>query len=139
MKNPKVAVIGVVKEAGVDDESLIKFHTHYFRKLPIYKDDKWMTYKALGGRKITIRGLINGFLASRKRLAEKDIETKLGSGDGWMQGGVLVFDRRGTLRYAYEEDYGSEIDTDSLTRVVAAAQSRLDVEDETSGSFSESL
>jgi hypothetical protein len=120
--NRDLAVLGVVKETGVDDASLADFHTHYFHKLPVYKDEKWKIYKAMGGRNISVMGLASGFLRSRRRHAAKKIETIMGGGDGWMQGGVLIFDRHGELRYAYDEKYGSELDMETINRVIQVAR-----------------
>lgn len=120
--DPSVAVVGVVKECGGNDESLAEFHTHYFRKLPIYKDKKWITFKALGGRKISYFRMLSGMLSLNKRLKAKGINAAHDTGDGWMQGGVLVFDRKGRLRFAIEEVFGKEIDLTVLKRAVEVAR-----------------
>ena len=57
----------------------------------------------------------------------------MGQTDGWMQGGLLIFDKRGNLRYVYEENFGDEIDIELLTAAVAEA--RKNVEESSSSSF----
>lgn len=115
-------MIGVVKETGVDDNALINFHTHYFRKYPLYRDSDWRLYRAMGARRLSPFQLVAGFVRSLRRHREKGIENVLTGGDVFMQGGVLVFDRKGELRYAYDEEYGVEFNVEILKSMIQAAR-----------------
>lgn len=110
-------MVGAVKETGVADAELLKFYDLYFRHA-IYKDDRWRVYKAMGGRTLSWPRLIAGALRSEKRYKRKGIENKKFGGDLHMQGGLLIFDKRGRLRYAYHEEYGSELDMDIVKRAI---------------------
>jgi AhpC/TSA antioxidant enzyme len=119
----KLALWGIVKETGVDDAGLLDFYEKYFR-FPLYKDAKWMVYKAMGNRKITMKSLMAGLLRSRGRYKKKNIDQTT-KGEGWLQGGLLIFDKNGVLRFGSEEHFGHEINIDELT---AAIQQCRDVE-----------
>jgi len=113
----QVALVGAVKETGVADAELLKFYDLYFRHA-IYKDDQWQVYKAMGGRKLSWIQLIAGSLRSEKRYKSKGIDNKKFGGDLHMQGGLLIFDKRGRLRYAYHEEYGYELDVDLVKQAI---------------------
>ena len=126
----------------MDDEALSEFHTHYFRKLNLYKDGAWKIYKAMGGRKINPAQLIMGLARSFKRHKKKKIETRMGPGDGWMLGGVLIFDQEGELIYAYQEEYGLELDMNQIENIISSARdetSRHNDMSEVSSSFDDSI
>ena len=116
-----VALMGIVKESGVDDAALLEFNSKYF-PFPLYQDSEWKVYKALGGRKITTLHLLRGFFSSLRRHKENKIQTKMGPGDGFVQGGILVFDKNGELRYVEHEIYGKLFDLEAL--VTAAEEAR---------------
>ena len=106
----------IVKETGVDDEGLLNFAAHYF-PFPVFKDKKWLVYKAMGNRKLTMKGLLSGLMKSRSRHKKKKIDqTTLG--EGWLQGGLLIFDRNGQLRFSREEVYGDELNLEELSRAI---------------------
>lgn len=114
----RVALLGAVKETGVADAELLKFYDQYFRH-QIYLDEKWNIYKYMGGKKLSWPHLIRGALRSEKRYAAKGIENKKFGGDLHTQGGLLIFDKRGNLRYHYPEQYGHELDTKVITEAIA--------------------
>lgn len=128
-KDGKIALAATVKETGADDQDILDFYEKYFHH-SIYKDPNWGIYKAMGARKISGFGLIRGIMNSLNRYKQKNIDYTMGKSDGWMQGGLLVFDKDGNLRYAYEENFGEELDLDLLSAAVAEARS------DTSGSQS---
>lgn len=100
----------------MDDTGLLDFYEKYFR-FPLYKDSKWMVYKAMGNRKLTMKGLLSGLMKSRSRHKKKKIDqTTLG--EGWLQGGLLIFDRNGQLRFSREEVYGDELNLEELSRAI---------------------
>jgi thiol-disulfide isomerase/thioredoxin len=117
-KHPSVTLMGVVKESGsaATDEALLNFYQGYFRH-PIYQDSKWEIYHALGGRKISVWNVLSSVRALQKRWASKNIVNQP-QGEVWMQGGVLVFDKRGELRHVMYEKFGEMFDTDALDVVI---------------------
>jgi hypothetical protein len=120
----KLALAATVKETGVDDQGLLEFYDQYFRGYPIYKDEKWMLYKAMGGRKLGILSVLKAMIGSRKRLQEKNIKGSAQNhkNDGWMAGGVLVFDRKGELTYVLEEQVGKPFDMEELQCAIQEAR-----------------
>ena len=119
-QDPRLVLVGAVKETGTAaDEEILNFYQRFFRN-PIYKDQKWNVYKALGGRKISLLSSIIGFVRSRKRFQAKNIPLSPAgpAGDSFVQGGVLIFDKHGELRFAYNEEF-KEYDMDLLAAAVA--------------------
>ena len=103
---------GMVKETGVDDEGLAEFYNNHFT-FPLYRDEERVAYQALGNRKIGLTTwnpwrLWKGYNDMNQRLKEKNLEGNL-VGEGLVQGGVFIFDAKGVLRYAYEEETGSPL------------------------------
>jgi len=99
----------------VDDDGLSEFQSKFYPR-DLYLDSDLAFYKALGDRKLRIplRSLLNPFRAYRTikemnaRLKARNIEGNL-VGEGITQGGVIVFDGEGKVRYAYLEETGSEL------------------------------
>jgi hypothetical protein len=114
----KFGLWAIVKETSVDDQGLIDFYNKYFT-FDIYRDEQLSVYSAMGNRSIfTIRTWnpvrwYRGFQDLSRRLKEKQIQGNL-AGEGIIQGGVLIFDRAGTLRLAYEEEIGDELSVDDI-------------------------
>jgi hypothetical protein len=112
-----VVLWGIVKETGVDDEGLYEFQKTYY-PYPLYKDVDWAIYKAMGNRKIALTTwnpwkLWKGYKALSQRLKEQKIDGNL-KGEGMIQGGILLFDAQGILRYAYEEEIGTPLDVTDI-------------------------
>jgi hypothetical protein len=107
-----VSFWGIVKETGVETDGILTFFKDYFH-FPLYKDEKWRTYKAMGDRKLSPLTAIKRALAARSRWAKKGIANEFKAGDIWVQGGVLLF-KNGKLRYACQEDYGRELDINHI-------------------------
>jgi hypothetical protein len=129
-EDKKVCVVGAIKQIGVDDAALLEFYQEYFH-YPIYKDANWELYKALGGRKMNPLNLLTKAAKLAKRYKKKNIKNVPFGGDLLTQGGVLIFDREGNLRYAYLEKYGDELDLKEIRAAIEAARIPLDG-DETS-------
>ena len=114
----KFGVWGVVKETSVDDEGLVEFVQNYF-SFDLYRDEGLSLYSALGNRSIFSLKTWNPLRWYRwltnvsSRLHAKNITGNF-KGEGIIQGGVLIFDRHGTLRFAYEEVTGEELNTDEI-------------------------
>jgi hypothetical protein len=122
-----VPLWGVVKETSVDDEGLLEFYNKYF-PFPLFLDETLSIYQGMGNRKIGLRTLNpfrlwRGFRSMGSRLKEKKIEGNL-VGDGMIQGGILVFDKEGKIRYGYEEMVGDELDIDDIRAAIKAVRGK---------------
>ena len=111
-------MFGVVKEIGVDDEGLTEFYKNSF-PFPLYKDDGLVFYNEFYGmRKLKLTTwnpvrLYRGFKEMNARLKEKNLEGNL-TGEGLVQGGIIVFGKDGKAKYAYEEETGKEVPMDDI-------------------------
>jgi hypothetical protein len=123
-KDDKVALMGVVKETGVDDNGLVEFYQDYFDRRPMYKDERWKVYEAMGGRKLGIMGLFRATFGAASRWKKKGIAASKTNfkTDPWMTGGVMVFDKRGDLVYALEEGTGREFEMDRIEKAIKGAR-----------------
>lgn len=122
--DPKLALAGTIKETGVDDEGLLEFYQSYFDRHPMYADEKWQLYHAMGGRKASFWDLFKATAVAKPRWYRKGIPSSANNylSDPWMQGGVLVFDQKGSLVYAMEETMGEEFNMERLERAIQAAR-----------------
>jgi hypothetical protein len=112
---------GTVKETGVDYEGLAEFTNSFFPHA-LFRDVDLALYTAFGSRKIGLTTwnpfrLWKGYKDMGNRLSEKKIEGNL-IGEGMIQGGVLIFDATGTLRYAYEEEIGTPFEMEDIRAAV---------------------
>ncbi|GKZ00993.1 hypothetical protein MPSEU_001050800 [Mayamaea pseudoterrestris] len=100
-------------ETGVDDDGLLEFNEKYFT-FPIYRDQTWTFYEALGNRKIGLSLLWNPFSVfsimceTYQRIREKKIDGNM-KGDGIIQGGIIFFGRDGQPKAAYQEETGVDL------------------------------
>lgn len=114
-----VSVKGVIKETGVDDESLLEFYTDYF-KFPLYKDEGLKLYNLIGNKKLDTFTIFSNAKRMHDRVETKGIRSSpTVKGEGLTQGGVLIFDRVGRLRYVYYETFGEELDMEAIRWAVA--------------------
>lgn len=116
---------GIVKETNVDDAGLAEFYHDYFT-FPLFRDTSLAVYQAMGNRKLKLNTwnpwrLWKGYRTMTKRLKRKNLSGNL-KGEGLIQGGVLVFDKQGELRYAYEEETGSELNMDDVQEAIDAVR-----------------
>jgi hypothetical protein len=106
-------LFGTVKEIGVDDAGLTEFYTDHYT-YPLFKDDGLVFYNDFFGKKkikLTTYNpfkLYSGYNAMTQRMKEKKLDGNL-KGEGMVQGGVIIFDKNGKARYAYEEETGKEL------------------------------
>lgn len=134
-----VNFIGIIKETGVDDEGLMEFYQKYYT-FPLFKDVDLKTYEAFGNRSIFKLRTWNpyriwkGFKELGQRIKKKELEGNY-AGEGLIQGGVLIFDRKGELQYAYEEKVGTELD---MEEIGAALSGIMDEKQASSSSFQSS-
>ncbi|CAB9510638.1 family with sequence similarity 213, member [Seminavis robusta] len=110
----KISVVAAVKETGVDDEALMEFYEDYFHH-PIYKDAEWKIFRAMGGKKVSPFTILKRGASLFRRTKTKGIESKVTSGvDFWTKGGVLIFNRKGELKYTQYERFGKEFDMEAI-------------------------
>jgi len=120
-------LFGVVKEIGVDDQGLTEFYKDHFA-YPLFKDDGLVLYNEFfGKRKIKLTTynpikLYGGYKDMSSRLKEKKLEGNM-KGEGMVQGGLIIFDKAGKARYAYDEDIGNELKMDDIVAALKAVQS----------------
>lgn len=138
----KFRLWGVVKETGVDDEGLSKFYNEYYT-YPLYKDEKLVLYNDFfGKRRIGLTtwnpiALYRGYKEMNQRLQEKKLDGNM-SGEGMIQGGLIIFDKDGNVRYAYEEIIGDELDIDDIVAAlqeVSTSEKSEEIRDEDADTF----
>ncbi|GAX27666.1 prostamide/prostaglandin F2alpha synthase [Fistulifera solaris] len=121
LSSNKIAVLGVVKEIGVDDAGLKSFHKDYFNSWPIYLDEDLQLYKAMGNRSIfkikTIFKLLSNMRKLSKRMSQKKIEGNM-VGEGTIQGGILIFDGKGDLVHVQLEDITKELNMSEIADIL---------------------
>lgn len=127
-----VKLWGIVKE-NVDAQGMLEFKSYYF-PFPLYRDVERAVYSAMGNRKIALTTwnpwrLWRGMKALGNRLQSKNIQGNL-KGEGLIQGGVLIFDNFGILRYSYEESIGEELVMEDILAAVKAVSSCVKSTDE---------
>jgi len=111
-------MFGTVKEIGVDDEGLAAFYNEHFT-YPLYKDDGLIFYNDFFGKKklkLTTYNpfkLYSGYKDMTKRMKEKKLKGNM-VGEGFVKGGVIIFDKQGKARYAYEEETGKELNMEDI-------------------------
>ncbi|CAB9511934.1 family with sequence similarity 213, member [Seminavis robusta] len=111
---PHLNLFGVIKNAPIkNDAALSEFYSKHF-PFPIYRDDQWDTFKFLGNRNLSIWKTLKCGKKLTKRYSDCKIKNALIGGDHFTQGGILLFDKNGMLRYVYYERYGDRLDVDAL-------------------------
>jgi AhpC/TSA antioxidant enzyme len=117
---PPPRLWGTVKEVHVDDEGLLEFQREYFT-FPLYQDVEQTLYNVALGRRTILSlstwnpwRLYRGFADLRQRLASKPQLTGNLKGEGLIQGGFLLFDAQGQLRYALLEEIGNPLNLDDI-------------------------
>ena len=121
LSSTQIAVLGVVKEIGVDDAGLQEFHRNYFNSWPIYLDEEMQLYKAMGNRSIlkvkTLFQMITGMRKLSRRMSQKGIGGNM-VGEGTIQGGILIFDAKGDLVHVQPETIMNEINMIEIAQVL---------------------
>ena len=103
------------------------FASKYWRKGAVYHDPSQSFHTALGNRKITSQGLASwnpvkiysGYKEMGARMKEKEIEGNL-KGEGFVQGGVAIFDGNGEVRFVYKEKTGYEVPKAAMAAMMDA-------------------
>ena len=114
--NPGVHMFGVVKHVK-DFRGTHAFHQRYF-PFPLYQDTDMNLYDALGHREAdNILKIHKGMV----RAMSKGISTNMRFFFDTLQGGTLIFDRDGVLRYVYQEQYAEHIGIGDIQAAINAA------------------
>lgn len=119
-------LIGTVKEFCGDLESMNEFHENYF-PFPLYQDEKMTMYHALGSRRVSLSAtlqLFNPFSDVSKRLRKSNISGNF-VGEGFIQGGVIIFDKDGEPAFKYEEETGLELPIDDIVSALEAVRAAV--------------
>ena len=112
--NRSVSSWAVIKEVNVDNDGLLRLYDEHF-KFPFFLDKERFLYQQLGDRKVNwknIRTLFTTVNSIKRRAKQKGVDggaTIIGKGEGMTLGGVLIFNQRGQLKYAYQEKFGMEL------------------------------
>ncbi|KAL3767935.1 hypothetical protein ACHAW5_006856 [Stephanodiscus triporus] len=114
-------ICSIVKETGIDDEGLNEFATEYF-PYETYKDQGLTFYNALGAGKMSIGynplAMIKFIMDSIKRTKELGIKSYNTKGEGFLQGGWILFDKEGIPRAAFQENAKVRVPIDDLLKEV---------------------
>jgi len=122
-------LFGTVKEVGVDDEGLTEFYKKYF-PFPLYKDDNMVFYNDFYGKrkmKFTTYNpyrLYQGYKTMMSRIREKGGLKGNMTGEGLVQGGIIIFGKDGKPKYAYEEETGKDIPKDDIIAAINAVKAQ---------------
>lgn len=121
------AVKAIVKETGVDDAGLNEFGTEYFPH-SYFKDQALVYYNALGSGKISIPfnplAMFRWIRDGMKRVKELDIKSHNTKGEGFLQGGWILFDPSGVPQVAFQENAKQRIPIDAILKEVQSMQSK---------------
>jgi len=111
----------IVKETGIDDEGLNEFATEYF-PYPTYKDQALTFYNSLGSGNISIGfnpfAMIKFLRESLKRTKELGIKSYNQKGEGFLQGGWILFDPNGIPQAAFQENAKQRVPIDDILKEV---------------------
>jgi hypothetical protein len=117
---PPLHLIGIVKDATSDALGLYELATRYFPH-DLYRDVGLATYEGLGNRTVTKSDLLR-LPAGLRRTARQNIAWNMTGWTDAVQGGVLIFDATGMLRYAHHEIYADQLVMDDIRAAVRAVQ-----------------
>lgn len=124
--DPKTHMLTVVKETGSVDSSILEYYQSFCDRNPIYKDQHWGIYYAMGGRRVSKFSMAAGITRQLRRSFKKKILPNFGGvmkGNLWTMGGVLVFDKHGQLIHVvYEPQFGQELDLEEIKAAISKAK-----------------
>lgn len=126
--DPKLRMITAVKETGSVDKSLLEYYQTYGGRNPMYVDEHWGIYHAMGGRRVSKYSMAAGIVKQMRRGMRKKVLPNFGgvmTGNLWTMGGVLVFDKHGQLIHVvYEPQFGQELDLADIRAAVQVARDK---------------
>jgi hypothetical protein len=119
-------LMGVVKDTS-DAQGLHELATQYFCH-PLYRDVDRATYRGLGERTIGWRRLLHlpiglhrtGRRRQQQQQQQQHITWNIRGWTDTIQGGVLILDETGSLRYAHREIYADQLVLDDIRAAVQA-------------------
>lgn len=125
-------IFGTVKETGVDDKGLTEFYHDHFQ-FPLYRDEDLFFYKVFfGDKKLGLSSLpwnpvklYKGYKNMTQRLTKKGLAGNP-TGEGIVKGGIIIFDKFGIAKFAYEEQTGSELPIDDILKAIQAIKDGKD-------------
>jgi hypothetical protein len=104
-----VAPWAVIKEIGIDDDGLLSMYREHF-PFPFYRDTELRLYKALGDRRVKRSDILMKTIPATRRVRQKGFTGNMyGKGEGFLLGGILIFNQQGKIRYAYQEIFGAPL------------------------------
>lgn len=123
-------LFGLVKEVGVDDAGLSDFHSKYY-PYDLYRDEGLVFYNEFLGRRtlglssISLNPIkiFRGLRSVSKRIKSKSIDGNL-TGEGIVKGGLILFDKNGEAKYAYQEETGTELPVDDIAAAAIAIKGK---------------
>lgn len=118
-KDPKVSVVGAVKDTGIDDELLLDFYQNHFHSHPLYLDGNWKIFDALGGKKLSLFTVFRRAWSFSRVMKKKNLKNIVGKGEIWKLGGVLIFNRKGELKFTQFEQWGIELNMQLIEDAIA--------------------
>lgn len=113
----RLGLVGILKKVPDDNDNILEYYENFFNN-PLYMDDAWHVYKAMGKRMLTMETLKAGVQRLMPRYKSKGIPMRFEGGDRFMMGGVLIFDRKGNLCFSYEEAYGEELNMEVIKEAI---------------------
>jgi hypothetical protein len=117
---PPLHLIGIVKDAASDALGLYELATRYFPH-DLYRDVGLATYEGLGNRTVTKSDLLR-LPQGLRRTGRQNIAWNMTGWTDAVQGGVLIFDATGMLRYVHHEIYADQLVMDDICAAVHAVQ-----------------
>ena len=113
----RLAVVGVVKDSSSEcsQASVMNFYQNYFQRTPIFQDKSMGIFSAMGAKKLHPLAAMMRLVQSLKRYKRKGVcQGPASVSENKILGGVLIFDRQGTLRYCQEERVGVAFDVEAM-------------------------
>jgi hypothetical protein len=113
-----VAPWAVIKEIGIDDEGLLSMYQEHF-PFPFYRDTELRLYKALGDRRVKRTDVLMKTIPATRRVRRKGFTGNMyGKGEGFLLGGILIFNQQGKIRYAYQDIFGAPLPVKEIRQVL---------------------
>merc|ERR1711937_261435 len=95
---------------------------------PAYKDQARAFYRALGSGKVSIgfnpMTMLKLLGDWKKRIKELDVKSHNLKGEGFVQGGWILFDPDGAPRAAFQENYKKPVPIEDILKEVKLMRSR---------------
>jgi hypothetical protein len=115
-------LMGVVKDTS-DAQGLHELATQYFCH-PLYRDVDRTTYRGFGQRTVGWRRLLHLPKGLYRTSRQQHIAWNMRGWTDTIQGGVLILDETGALRYAHREIYADQLVLDDIRAAVRAVVDR---------------